>query len=141
MVMNDPVPPSPGAADRAAMWAGWRRGSPVGGTQAVWSSSVSDGVVLLTRVTSVRSSPQTPPGQPGCWAMLATTWRTWSSTLLTWATSGETPSGSNTWAGISSLLTLDFPCRAAPYDFRFAPHSQEAYFQRLRAMVEEMYER
>ena len=41
------------------------------------------------------------------------------------------------------VTTFDtaFPCRAAPYDFRFAPHSQEAYFQRLKAMVEEMYER
>ena len=36
---------------------------------------------------------------------------------------------------------LNFLRRAAPYDFRFAPHSQEEYFQRLKAMVEEMYER
>ena len=29
--------------------------------------------------------------------------------------------------------------RAAPYDFRFAPHSQAEYFLRLRGLVEEMY--
>ena len=54
--MMTPVPPSPGAADRAAMWAGWRPGSPAGGTQAVSSSSVSDGVVL-TRVSIVSPDP------------------------------------------------------------------------------------
>ena len=31
--------------------------------------------------------------------------------------------------------------RAAPYDFRLAPHSQAEYFRRLRALVEEMFSR
>ena len=31
--------------------------------------------------------------------------------------------------------------RAAPYDFRLAPHSQAEYFRRLRGLVEEMFTR
>jgi len=44
---------------------------------------------------------------------------------------------------VTGLVTAGYTrgrdLRAAPYDFRFAPHSQAGYFRRLAALVEEMF--
>ena len=37
------------------------------------------------------------------------------------------------------LLIIHFLIRAAPYDFRFGPQSQQVYFDKLRMLIEETF--